>query len=127
MGIMSSNRILVLDCFSESRQTIRFLLRLAGYEVAVATNVPEAINDLFNRKGTAHQYQMFIVNNGVAKMSILEMLAEFERMEIALPVLIVERSKDLAGIERLYSQNGKNFPLRPCRPEDVSVYISEMI
>ena len=127
MGEISSNRILVLDCDPESRKTIKFLLRLAGYEVAVATNIPEAINDLFHRRETSHQYGLFLVNNGVAKMSVLEMLAEFERMKILLPVLIVERSKEMVGIDRIVSQSGTSFPLISCRPENVSEYVSELL
>lgn len=121
---MTSKHILVAGDEENMRRTLSLILRQAGYSVSKAQDGHEALKIITDSKNGTGSVDLLVTDIQMSGLTCMELIAELERLNISLPVLVLTGYEAKNTDVGLQNKGSVRFIEKPFRAEDLLEQVS---
>ncbi len=121
---MTSKHILVAGDEENMRRTLSLILRQAGYSASKAKDGYEALKIITDSKNGTGSVDLLVTDIQMSDLTCMELVAELERLNISLPVLVTTGHGDIDTAVGLKRKDCVEFIEKPFRAEDLLEQVS---
>ncbi len=123
---MPSKHILVAEDEWPMRHTLSLILKRAGYIVTTAKDGNEALKIIAGSKNGTQKVDLLLTDIQMPGLTGLELITELDRLNIALPVLVITGYGDKQTANKFKSIRPVEFIDKPFNAEDLLELVSRV-
>jgi two-component system, chemotaxis family, chemotaxis protein CheY len=117
---MGLGRVLVVDDDECVRQTLRLILKRAGYDVVEAEDGEKGVAAIQKSDGDALLVDLIICDLCMPKMNGMEAITYFHSQFPSVPVIVLTGTPDLINAKKLKMEQGvTGYLVKPIRPTEL--------
>ncbi len=116
---MKGKRILLAEDNPYSRETIRFILKNAGYDIIAVQDGGEALNTIDTVDNADEFFHLLITDIQMPGVSGIELIDRLLERKIHLPILVITAFGDKEMLIQLMRKGCDNFIEKPFEPDDL--------
>ncbi|PIE31298.1 hypothetical protein CSA56_18665 [candidate division KSB3 bacterium] len=119
--------ILIAEEEKNTRETLRFVLKNAGYRVIHSLSGQEALTTILERQDSEYPIDLLIVDSDISGLTGWRVIEELERFGLALPIILITGVLDEYTLRKISGALPLAYLNRPFEPDEALACVSSAL